>query len=206
MIDIINQLRAIHREVARRPAEAGEVISVLVRREYDAAVDDVWDAVTDPVRVKRWFLPLSGDLRVGGAFQLEGNAGGEILDCRPPRRLRVTFGGPDSVVELRLTATGDDRTALELEHTVPVAFAGSGAGALFVGPGWDGAFLALELFLRGEVAEDPAAAANSPEGIEFSRQSVQAWVAAIESSGTASAEEIAAAAEASLSHFAPAQE
>jgi len=203
MIDIINQLKAIHREVARRPAGDGEVISVLVRREYDAAVDDVWDAVTDPDRVKRWFLPLTGDLRPGGAFQLEGNAGGEILDCEPPRRLRVTFGGPDSLVELRLTAQGDEQTALELEHTVPVAFAGSGAGALFVGPGWDGAFMALDLFLRGEVAEDPVAAASSPEAIDFSRQSVQAWVTAIESSGTATAEEIAGAAEASLSHFAP---
>lgn len=206
MIDIIDQLKAIHREVAKRPSEDGEVISVLVRREYDAAVGDVWDAVTDPVRVKRWFLPLSGDLRVGGKFQLEGNAGGEILDCQPPRRLRVTFGGPASLVELRLTANGDDRTALELEHTVPVAFAGSGAGALFVGPGWDGGFLALDLYLRGEVADDPVAAASSPEGIEFSRQSVHAWIAAVESSGTASAAELAGAAEASLSHFAPAQE
>jgi uncharacterized protein YndB with AHSA1/START domain len=206
MIDIINQLKAIHREVARRPAEDGEVVSVLVRREYDATVDDVWDAVTDPVRVRRWFMPLSGDLRVGGTFQLEGNAGGEILHCQPPRRLRVTFGGPDSLVELRLTPQGDEQTALELEHTVPIAMAGSGAGALWVGPGWDGGFLALDLHLRGEVVADPVAAASSPEAIEFSRQSVQAWVAAIESSGTASPEEIAAAAEVSLSQFAPTPE
>ena len=203
MIDIINQIKAIHREVAQRPAGDGEVVSVLVRREYDATVDDVWDAVTDPVRVKRWFMPLSGDLRVGGTFQLEGNAGGEILECQPPRRLRVTFGGPESLVELRLTAQGDEQTALELEHTVPIAMAGSGAGALWVGPGWDGGFLALDLYLRGEVVADPVAAASSPEAIEFSRQSVHAWVAAIESSGTASAEEIAAAAEVSLAQFAP---
>ena len=36
MIDIINQLKAIHREVAKRPAGDTEVVSVLVRREYDA--------------------------------------------------------------------------------------------------------------------------------------------------------------------------
>jgi uncharacterized protein YndB with AHSA1/START domain len=206
MIDIINQLKAIHREVAKRPSGDSEVVSVLVRREYDATVDDVWDAITDPTRVKRWFMPLSGDLRAGGTFQLEGNAGGEILQCHPPRRLRVTFGGPESLVELRLTAQGDERTALELEHTVPIAMAGSGAGALWVGPGWDGGFLALDLYLRGEVAEDPVAAASSPEAVEFSRQSVQAWIAAIESSGTASAEEIAGAAEVSLAQFAPAEE
>ena len=33
MIDIANQLEAIHREVAKRPAEGGEVVGVLLRRE-----------------------------------------------------------------------------------------------------------------------------------------------------------------------------
>ena len=46
--------------------------------------------------------------------------------------------------------------------------AGSGAGAL-KGPGWDGAFLALDRFFHGEVAADPVAAANSPEAMEFSK-------------------------------------
>jgi hypothetical protein len=81
--------------------------------------------------------------------------------------------------------------------------AGSGAGALYVGPGWDGAFMALGLFLDGVVIEDPVAAGNSPEGQEFSRQSVHAWAAAIESSGAASMDEIDAATAASLAQFAP---
>ena len=115
----------------------------------------------------------------------------------------MTFGGPTSLVELRLSADGDDATTLELEHTVPIEMAGSGAGALFVGPGWDGAFLGLDLFLRGEVSVDPVEAANSPEVQEFSKQSAYAWVAAVEASGTASADELAAAKAASLAHFAP---
>jgi uncharacterized protein YndB with AHSA1/START domain len=205
MIDIANQLKAIHRAVGRQPAGSGEVVSVVLRREYDAAIEDVWDAVTDPVRVRRWFLPLSGDLRVGGAFQLEGNAGGEILGCEPPSRLRVTFGGPASVVELRLSAGSEDITVLELEHTVPIEIAGSGAGALYVGPGWDGAFLALALFLDREISEDPVAAANSPEGRDFAEQSVHAWAAVVETSGTASPADISAAKEMSLAQFAPDQ-
>jgi uncharacterized protein YndB with AHSA1/START domain len=205
MIDIVTQLKAIQRDVSRKPADSGEVVSVVLRRDYDADVADVWDAMTDPVRVRRWFLPLSGDLRVGGTFQLEGNAGGEILECHPPRRLRVTFGGPASVVELRLTGVGDS-TVLELEHTVPIEMAGSGAGALFVGPGWDGMLLALDLYLGGEVSDDPVAAASSPEAIEYSRQSVHAWAAAIEASGTATPAEITGAAEASLAQFAPGTE
>jgi uncharacterized protein YndB with AHSA1/START domain len=203
MIDIASQLKAIHREVSKGPIESGEGVSVLLRRNYDAAIEDVWDALTDPDRVKRWFLPVSGDLRVGGAFQLEGNAGGEILKCEPPRLLKVTFGGPESLVELRLSADADDSTVLELEHTVPIEMAGSGAGALFVGPGWDGMLMALALFLQGEVSDDPVAAANSPEGQEFSRQSVHAWVATVELSDTAGPDEIAAATTMSLAQFAP---
>jgi hypothetical protein len=79
----------------------------------------------------------------------------------------------------------------------------SGAGSLYVGPGWDGAFVALDLYLHGVVADDPIAAAGSPEALELSRQSVHAWITAVEASGTASAEEIAAAAEMSFANFAP---
>jgi len=202
MIDIAGQLKAIHREVSVRPIEAGDGVGVLLRRGYDASAEDVWDAMTDPERVRRWFLPLTGDLRVGGSFQLEGNAGGEILRCEPPRLLRVTFGGPTSVVELRLSAAGDE-TLLELEHTVPLEMAGSGAGALYVGPGWDGAFMGLDLFLRGEVVEDPVAMANSLEVQEFSRESVGFWTSVVEASGTADAAAIAAALEVSMAQFAP---
>ena len=203
MIDIASQLTAIHREVSRQqPASSGETVSVVLRRTYDATAADVWDAVTDPDRLKRWFLPLSGDLYVGGKFQLEGNAGGEILGCEPPSRLKVTFGAPTSLVELRLSPVGDT-TVLELEHTVPIEMAGSGAGALYVGPGWDGALLGLALFVAGEVSDDPVAAANSPEAQEFSRQSVYAWAEAIESSGTAGPDEIGAAKEMSMAQFAP---
>ena len=138
MIDIADRLKAIHREVNEG---SGETIGVLLRRTYDAAAADVWDAVTDPDRLRRWFLPVSGDLREGGSFQVEGNASGEVLTCAPPKLLRLTWGAPTSVVELRLTEDDDERTTVELEHTVPKAMAGSGAGALYVGPGWDGALL-----------------------------------------------------------------
>ena len=202
MIDIPSQLAAIYREVGDRPIEGGDAVGVLLRRSYPAEVEDVWNAVTDPERMKRWFLPVTGDLRVGGSYQLVGNASGEILTCEPPRLLRVTFGGPTSIVELRLSPDGEE-TILELEHTVPKEIAQSGAGALYVGPGWDGALMGLDLYLRGEVIDDPAAMASSPEVQEFSKQSVHVWTEAVETSGTATADEIAAATEVSLAQFAP---
>ena len=203
MIDIQSQIGAIEREVTRREGTAGEEVAVLIRRTYDSAIADVWEALTDPDRVKRWFMPLTGELRPGGNFQLEGNASGDILECEPPHRLKVTFGGPTSLVELRLSAEADDRTSLELEHTVPIEMAQSGAGALYVGPGWDGGFVALDLYLRGEVAEDPVAAAGSPEAIELSRHSIDVWTEVVRQSGTASPDEIEAAVQMSIAGFAP---
>ena len=203
MIDIATQLKAIDREVVRRDGADGEEVAVIIRRAYDAPAADVWDALTDPDRLKRWFLPVSGDLKVGGSFQLEGNAGGDILDCEPPHRLKVTFGMPNSIVELRLTEDGADHTSLVLEHTVPIEIAQNGAGALFVGPGWDGGFVALALYLQGEIADDPVAAANSPEGIELTRRAVDAWAAAVRASGTATDDEVDAMTQVSLSQFAP---
>jgi uncharacterized protein YndB with AHSA1/START domain len=204
MIDIARHLSAVHREVSAQPET--ETVRVLLRRGYDAEIDDVWSALTDPERVRRWFLPLTGDLRVGGSFQLEGNAGGDILDCEPPRLLRVTFGGPTSIVELRLTSDGerDAATVLELDHSVPLEMAGSAAGALYVGPGWDGAVMGLGLFLAGEVIEDPVAMANSLEVQEFSLESLRLWAAIARESNSATEDEIAAATEVSAQQFAPA--
>lgn len=206
MIDIRNQLDAIRRDVAEQQTDDGEAVSVLLRRAYDSPIEDVWDAVTDPDRIARWLYPVSGELEVGGSFQLEGNAGGEILGCEPPSLLKVTFGGPTSLVELRLSEDDGGETLLELEHTVPIEMAGSGAGALFVGPGWDGALMSLGLYLQGEVADDPVAAANSPEAREFSKQSVDVWTKVVEASGTADDGQVAAAREMSLAQFAPEDE
>ena len=198
MFDLLEELAAIHRNVARD--DAGDTVAVTLTRAYDAHAEDVWDALTNPERLPRWFYPVSGDLTVGGAFQFEGNAGGEIRRCDRPTQLQVTFGGPDSVVDLRLSTDGDT-TTVKLTHTVPLAMAGSGAGALFVGPGWDGALLGLGIHLRGEAVGDPLEAANSPEVIEFNRGSISRWTEAVESSGTASAEEVAGAREAAVAQY-----
>jgi uncharacterized protein YndB with AHSA1/START domain len=202
VIDIADRLKAIHREVNEG---SGETIGVLLRRTYDAAAADVWDAVTDPDRLRRWFLPVSGDLREGGSFQVEGNASGEVLTCAPPKLLRLTWGAPTSVVELRLTEDDDERTTVELEHTVPKAMAGSGAGALYVGPGWDGAFLGLGLYLAGEVQDDfdPVAAANAPETQRFNAGSIDAWTAVVSESGTASEDELAGAVAVAKAQYTP---
>ena len=91
MIDVIQQIEAIQREVGTGTIPAGEGRSIRLRRRYEAPIQDVWDALTDPDRISRWFLPVSGDFRLGGRYQFEGQAGGEILACERPNRLKVTW-------------------------------------------------------------------------------------------------------------------
>jgi uncharacterized protein YndB with AHSA1/START domain len=67
--------------------------------------------------VSRWFLPIQGELRVGGSYQLEGNAGGTIEKCEPPRHFRVTWAMGGAATWLTVTLSPDDSaTLLELEH------------------------------------------------------------------------------------------
>ncbi len=202
MIDIIAEVTAIGRQVAQRSSESGPTVVVTVSRRQPAAIADVWAALTDPDRVRRWFLPLTGYLVEGGTFQLEGNASGDILTCRPPGHLVITFGGPSSVVDLWLKQVGQE-TLLEFDHTVPVEMAGGTAGALYVGPGWDSALMGLAGFLSGEVSTDPVAAASSPEAQAFGVQSVEAWAGVITASGTSDAEAVTAARKVALEQFAP---
>ncbi|MFE2446127.1 SRPBCC family protein [Streptomyces sp. NPDC059426] len=196
MSEIVDQINDVHREVGTREVADGEARTVLLRRTYDAAIEDVWDACTDPRRISRWFLPVSGDLKLGGHYQLEGNAGGEILRCEPPRLLTVSwlFGeNPGfSEVEVRLSAEGEERTVFELEHVAvvpPEMWDRFGPGA--VGVGWDGALLGLVLHLAGRTPADPEAWQTSDEAREFMTRSSAAWGAAYEASGAPA--EVAAA-------------
>lgn len=188
--DIARHLGAVSRTVGTRERDGRPARVVAAARSYDAAPDEVWDAITSAERIPRWFLPVSGDLRLGGRYQLQGNAGGEITRCEPPRHLAITweYGGDVSWVDVRLIPEGAGRTRLELEHVahVPPEFWDQyGPGA--VGVGWDGALLGLGHHLLGGPAVDPAAAVawqTSPQGIEFTRHCSAGWEQASVAAGT----------------------
>jgi uncharacterized protein YndB with AHSA1/START domain len=172
-------------EVDGRPARRA-----LLSRCFPTDPDDLWDALTDAQRIPRWFLPVSGDLRPGGTFQFEGNAGGTVQECDRPRRLRVTwvFGeGPPTWVTVTLEPD-DGGTRLDLEHVAHVPDElWSRFGPSATGLGWDMALHGLATHLRTGAAVDPAATlawTASPEGITFLQGSAAAWQAADVAAGT----------------------
>jgi uncharacterized protein YndB with AHSA1/START domain len=198
LLDIERHLGTTSRRVGHDERDGERVHVVTISRAYDTDVEDLWDAVTNPERIARWFLPVSGDLRLGGHYQLEGNAGGTITRCEPPERLGLTwvFGENESWVELEVRAV-DGGAELELQHVAPVDpdfWAQFGPGA--VGCGWDQALLGLGEHLSGAPAvefEDAQAWALSDQGVEFVHRTSEAWGEASIASGTEPAQARAAA-------------
>ena len=194
MIDVSQQINSVGRTVGARVLEAGQARTVTISRTYGAAIEDVWDACTNAERIPRWFLPVSGDLRLGGHYQLQGNAGGTIERCDPPKSFFATweFGGQVSWIEVRLTAEAAGETRLEIEHIARVGderWAEFGPAA--VGIGWDMIVMGLALHLYGRSAVDPknsAAWAVSEEGKRFMRLSGERWCEAHVATGDDEAE------------------
>jgi len=88
---------------------------------YDTGIEDLWSAITEPVRLARWIAEVEGDLRVGGLIRARFTSAwtgpGRIDVCDPPHRLLVTLdpgSDEESTVEAVLTAEGD-RTRLVVE-------------------------------------------------------------------------------------------
>jgi uncharacterized protein YndB with AHSA1/START domain len=190
MIDVVHEINAAQRQVGSRTLAAGEARTVTITRTYTAPVEDVWDALTNAERIPRWFLPISGDLRVGGRYQLEGQAGGSIERCEPPRFFAATweFGGDVSWIEVSLAPSSESKTRFELQHIAHVddeRWAQYGPGA--VGVGWDLALMGLGIHFQTATAVDPAEVAAwmaSDAGRQFVAQSSEGWREASVAFGT----------------------
>jgi uncharacterized protein YndB with AHSA1/START domain len=111
----------------------------VVRMEdrYDTDIDDLWPALTDPLRLARWYGEVGGDLRLGGEYRARVYASGwegtgRIEACEPPRRLLVTAAEPDQdehATEITLAADGEQTVLVLEELGMPLhLLAGYGAG------------------------------------------------------------------------------
>src|SRR5262245_62544433 len=91
-----------------RSAEGKGIVKMEDR--FDAHVDDVWSALTDPRRLAGWLGEVDGDLRLGGEFRARFVASGwegtgRVEACEPRQRLLV------------LTKDAEDRKSTRLNSS-----------------------------------------------------------------------------------------
>ena len=199
-IDVAAAIGATAREVRNLERDGKPAVAIVASRTYATSIEDLWEAVTTRERLARWFSPVSGDLRLGGRFQIENNAAGEIITCEPPRTLDVTweFSGNVSWVSLRLHNAGNGHARLELTHLYVVdpdweEKYGPGAG----GVGWDLGLAGLGLHVSGEVTAPVEASGEwfaSQNYRDLVDASAKAWGEAHAASGAPADEARAAAA------------
>lgn len=191
MVDVNAQIDAVSRGYRTEEVDGAECHVQSLTQTYPSPIEDVWDATTTAERIARWFQPVEGDLRVGGHYQVIGNAGGTIQECAPPSAgaagYRVTweYGGGVSWLSVSLRAVEGERTELTLTHIARAADLPPGFWELYgpgaTGVGWDSGLLGLSLHLRGGSSirpEDAEAWMLSEEGNSFARQAADAWARA----------------------------
>jgi uncharacterized protein YndB with AHSA1/START domain len=193
LTNTVDQIGAVTREVASGERDGEETRVVIVSRSLATDIEDAWDALTSARRLPRWFSPVRGELRLGGRYQVEGNASGEILECQPPSRLAATweFGGGVSWIVVTLVEQEGGTTQLRLEHTARTDadflefWDQFGPGA--VGVGWDLSLLGLAEHLEHGFTKTPemdTAWPVSDDGRAFIAGSSEGWLAASVAFGT----------------------
>ena len=157
---------AVHPRILGSLGSADGTGVVRIEDRYDTDIDDLWEALTDPTRLARWYGEVEGDLRPGGQFRTyiaasDIEAMGRVEACEPPRRLRLTSketdesfrrgqGVPpfDATIEATLTADGD-QTILVIEvGGMPLD------KIAFYGAGWQMHAENLAGYLAGQDAAD----------------------------------------------------
>ena len=184
----LDQLEAVDRAVATGTRDGQETKSVVLTQTYAVPLADLWDACTRAERISRWLMPVTGDLREGGHYQLQGNAGGTIEECVPQDRIRLTweFGGMGVSWVVATFSTEGEGSRLRVEHIAHVDERWPDFGPGAVGIGWDMMLLGLSMHLiTGEHLDGTEALEwqMSAEGLEFMKRSVAAWTEAQIASG-----------------------
>jgi uncharacterized protein YndB with AHSA1/START domain len=144
-----------------KPVPNGRVVRLADRltlhidRTFEAPIEDVWAAITEPERLARWLGTWRGDPTEGhvqwrmlfeeGADEHEL----EIRECRPPHRLAVTtyVGEQPWYLDVDLSEGGGVTT---LSFSQPGVDADTVLGA---GPGWE---YYLDRLIAAECGGDPA--------------------------------------------------
>ena len=120
-------LDATTRTVTPHDREGKPAAHVTLSRTFDTNIHDLWDAVTNPDRLPRWFTNVTGDLQLNGRYHVQDNASGTITQCEPQSHIALTweFAGDTSWVELQFDSeAARPNTPNPYSHLHSVGFLG----------------------------------------------------------------------------------
>ncbi len=184
--DVEGHLAAVERSVTFLEKNARPASAVTLSRTYTTTMEDLWDALTNPKRIPRWFAPVSGRLELGGHYIIEGNASGTITECERLSHFTLTweFAGDVSWVEARVSGEGNE-PRLILAHTALLSPHWDEYGAGAVGVGWEMGFLGLAFHIADPDAPKPddMEFATSQDGRAFITGSSEGWAQAATEAG-----------------------
>jgi len=85
---MISNARAGNRILGSLRSADGKGVARMQDR-FDTDIDDLWSALTDPLRLARWIGEVEGDLRLGGEYRFRFSASGSegtgrVEACEPP--------------------------------------------------------------------------------------------------------------------------
>jgi len=182
-VDVMTQIGAVNREVSERRHEGKTRRVVSASRSFATSPEDLWEAITKPDRLARWFGDVSGNLSLGGSFQIKNNAKGEVLECEPPEKLAVTWKmfGDVSWVHAHVSPSSSGGTILRVEHILSrslfdrLYWRWYGAGA--AGLGWELWLLGLEAYSGSgaDVTEELERWRLSDEGKQYLQRATHDW-------------------------------
>lgn len=123
---------------------------VTLDRTFPIPVASLWDWVTNPDRLTRWYCPVTGTLESGGDYQMdfgEEIGSGTIQRCDAPRSYVATWhhaSEPASLLVITLHAVEPGQSRLVLEHRQLPANQAAGHAA-----GWHSYLDRLEATISG---------------------------------------------------------
>jgi uncharacterized protein YndB with AHSA1/START domain len=185
--NITGQVHEIGRHLATTERDGQTAWVATITRTYPTTVEDLWEALTSPERLDRWFARVTGELREGGRYAIEGNADGTIERCEPPHGFSATweFGGQTSWIEVAVEEVADAArfTLVHTAHVPDEFWQQYGPGA--TGVGWDLSLLGLGLHLQNPAWARPQEDTFTldGEGRAFTEASSRLWVEAAIAAG-----------------------
>lgn len=177
MQNLFTQVELVTRRVEKKELGGKVACATILEFVYDTEIADLWGALTNKKRLPRWFAPVEGDFKLGGRFQIKGNAEGEITHCENEKRFELTweFGGDVSWVKVEL-ASDNDKARLYLEHLAyseSKHFETYGPGA--TGVGWDLALVGFGYYVQTAQSIEETDFMTSPEAKKIISYCAKDW-------------------------------